>query len=101
MLVLDHDRMDEDGRALLHGLRVTQEMSGRVLIVEADSAMVERIRATAGVATPDRLDAAAYAGLTQAERIAVDAWRRRAEFGSKTRPGEGRSWGDKDFDEPR
>ena len=80
-------------RELLAGVRLTQELSDHLVVVDGDPGRIAEILAGKGVRSALSLEMAEFDGLTGAERLAVDAWRIRNTILDKERPFEGRSWG--------
>jgi hypothetical protein len=78
----------------------TQEFSARVFVVEADGPTLDALRALPGVKTPAQIDPATASSLSRAEALSLQAWSARAAAPQKARPGDGLSWGHKDYQAP-
>lgn len=101
LVILDSGRSDERTRRALGRVRKSQEFSERVFVVEGDSGLIEALRALPGILTPAQLSPVTSATLSPTEKLSIDAWQSRASGEPKARPGEGLSWGHKDFQAPR
>ncbi|MEE7457621.1 hypothetical protein MPAR168_04185 [Methylorubrum populi] len=101
LFIVEDDRSDERTRRALRSVRKSQEFSERVFVAEGDARSIAALGQSPGVRTPSQLTADAADALSPAERLSIDAWQSRAEPGAKVRPGDGLSWGHKDFRAPR
>ncbi len=101
LLILDDGRSDEKTRQALGRVRKSQEFSERVFVVQGDHGSIEALRALPGILTPAQLSPGASEALSPTEKLSIDAWQSRASDEPKARPGDGLSWGHKDFQAPR
>lgn len=100
LFIVEDDRSDERTRRALRSVRKSQEFSSRVFVAEGDPSAIATLERLPGVRTPGQLTADVSEALSPAERLSIDAWQSRAEADKKVRPGDGLSWGHKDFQAP-
>jgi hypothetical protein len=86
-------------------VKIVQEVSPRVLAVSGDPVEIRRLADAPGVTSDEELAGPAGSAvrehLTAGERLFVDGWiERKAGVERKRRPGEGLSWGERDFEAP-
>lgn len=101
LLILEEDPEAPSHEEVRREQRVTQALSDRVFAIEEpDAERLAELEALPGVSlyregsTPARIPT----GLSDAERVWVDAWGQRGE--PKERPGEGLSWDAPGFEPP-
>lgn len=101
MIILSPKQLGVATLQVLQDVHRSQEFSARVMVVEVNQNQLEALRGQAGVKVPGELSAADLGTLSAAERLAVEAWQARANKSELLRPGDGLSWGHKDFKAPR
>lgn len=107
LLILDQDRLTElYGILAGHRLRVVQEVSPRVVLVEGAAADLTAMAGETGVLSAtarlaDRGEPALGAlSLTRTEDLFVKAWIQRQSSAEKSRPGDGLDWDSNGFSAP-
>lgn len=104
LLILDQDRAPHL-QALIaqRGLRVVQQASARVLVVEGEAGAVAALAQEAGVRSgqaPPMAEALPELGLTPGETLFIRAWLQRCDQGEKTRDWDGCPWDTSGFSAP-
>ncbi|AWN50815.1 hypothetical protein [Methylobacterium sp. 17Sr1-1] len=100
VMILDPAEADDSTYRALRQARRTQEFSDHVFVVEGDAPAIDALRALPGIKTPAQLDPAETARLSLIEKLSIRAWSERKRAPKKVRPGDGVSWGHKDFQAP-
>lgn len=101
LLILDAPDASTLRRSLERVVRIVQEGSDRLLIVEGSKVALGRAAKLHGVSATDSLPKNIADSLSPGEQTFLAAWRKRhAAMATKTRKGEGLSWGTKGYRPP-
>jgi hypothetical protein len=98
VVILNGSNIKESRQLLESEAHVAQEGSEKVLVVDGSPAQIAHATSKAGATPIGDLPAEQKEQLSPAEKLFIDAWSAREGFEqSKTRFGDGLSWGAKGF----
>lgn len=101
LLILNAADVVKPRRSIERLVRVVQEGSDRLLVVEGSEDNIDQAAKLAGVSTLESLAADAAEKLSSGEQLFLAAWRKRqGTMAKKSRKGEGLSWGAKGYRAP-
>jgi hypothetical protein len=101
LLILSHPDTAEIRQSIESTAKVVQEGSDKLLVIEGSADAIREATKLPGVTAADSIATEAVKKLSASEQAFLEAWRlRRESAATKSRIGDGLSWGSKGFKGP-